>query len=164
MPVKPILGKQDEIAVTSIANEPLKNIKIEGDNMTLKSKKGKDEPTEGINEKNKPILEQPKGGYVALSAHDTVRNNEEKLQMRSILSHGRRGKRSSGPQSVSYSYEGKSRGSSNKRADDQKQAESSCYERISQVEWTSEQIRDEIRRDLRLGMDSLYRVNIKHKK
>ena len=86
--------------------------------------------------------------------------------MRSILSHGKRGgKKFSGPQSVSYSYECQSRGSTNRKNHDEAQnASSSFYERISKKEWTSEQIRDEIRRDLRLGMDSLYRVNIKEKK
>lgn len=133
--VKPLLGKHDEMAVTSIANEPLKTIKIEGDDATLRMKQGIEDgqPTA---DRLRLAADQPKGGNT-LSAHDTVRRHDEKVQMRSILSHGKRGKRSSGPQSVSYSYEGKSRGSSNKPADDP-QALSSYHERISQQEWTSE--------------------------
>ena len=114
--VKPLLGKHDEMAVTSIANEPLRTIKIEGDDIALKGKKGLEDGL-AANNRLRLMADQPKGG-IALSAHDTVRRNDEKVQMRSILSHGKRGKRSSGPQSVSYSYEGKSRGSSNKPADD----------------------------------------------
>jgi len=48
-----------------------------------------------------------------------------------------------------------------KRASDPEQ---SVKERLSSQEWTSEQIREEIKNDLTLGMDSLYRVKIKHPK
>lgn len=152
-------AKPDQLAKAHAGEQS--KIKIEGADLALMSKRKQDQQEPVLEAGKKQTNQSILSNFHTFSAQETSRNHEQ-AQTRSILSHGKKkGKRSSGPQSVSYSYGARSRASSNKKADGPATAVPR-EARLSQQEWTSEEIREEIRNDLSLGMDSLYRVKIKH--